>query len=97
MEIPSLVFNVLALLTSGILSWKLTKTFTWEAFKKTGADRKVSRAYKVCSSFTRLFAFRDEELIIFILLTGCPSVTDPTSTFPVLHCRFDRAVDRTTL
>jgi hypothetical protein len=59
-EIPSLVFNVLALLMSGILSWKVTKTFTWEGFKKTGADRKASRAYKVCSSFTRLIAFRDE-------------------------------------
>jgi hypothetical protein len=47
MEIPSLVFNVLALIVSGFLSWRLTKTFNWETFKKTGADRRISRAYKV--------------------------------------------------
>ncbi|KAF9455016.1 hypothetical protein P691DRAFT_770111 [Macrolepiota fuliginosa MF-IS2] len=46
-EISSLTLNVLALLVSGLLSWKLFKLFGWQTFKRVGASLTVNRVYKM--------------------------------------------------
>jgi len=46
-EIPSLVFNIVALLASAVLSWMMTKTFGWQTFKRVGACITISRIYKL--------------------------------------------------
>jgi hypothetical protein len=45
-EIPSLALNILALLVSVILTWKLVQSFGWQTFKRVGASRHISRIYK---------------------------------------------------
>lgn len=46
-EIPSLVLNVIALLISCFLTWKLIKLFGWQTFKRVGASLKINRIYKL--------------------------------------------------
>jgi len=46
-EIPSLVFNAVALLASAVLSWRLMKCFGWQTFKRVGASRSINRMYTV--------------------------------------------------
>lgn len=46
-EIASLVLNVVALLVSAFLSWKLAKLFGWQTFKRVGASITISRVYKL--------------------------------------------------
>ncbi|KAF9523600.1 hypothetical protein CPB83DRAFT_821288 [Crepidotus variabilis] len=46
-EIASLVFNGLALIVSGILTWKLMKSFGWQTFKRVGASLTINRIYKL--------------------------------------------------
>ncbi|KAJ3509801.1 hypothetical protein NLJ89_g5026 [Agrocybe chaxingu] len=45
-EIPSLTFNVLSLLISCFLTWKLVKLFGWQTFKRVGASLTINRVYK---------------------------------------------------
>ncbi|KAF8973685.1 hypothetical protein BDZ97DRAFT_1776283 [Flammula alnicola] len=45
-EIPSLALNVLALLVSSFLTWKLIKLFGWQTFKRVGASLTINRVYK---------------------------------------------------
>lgn len=45
-EIASLVLNVVALLVSSFLSWRLAKLFGWQTFKRVGASITISRVYK---------------------------------------------------
>lgn len=51
-EIPTLAFNALALLISGVLSWKLMKSFGWQTFKRIGASLTISRAYRIILIFS---------------------------------------------
>lgn len=46
-EIPSLTFNVAALLLSCFLSFRLIKLFGWQTFKRVGASRTINRIYKL--------------------------------------------------
>lgn len=46
-EIASLVLNVVALLVSSFLSWRLAKLFGWQTFKRVGASIAISRVYKL--------------------------------------------------
>lgn len=46
-EIASLVLNVVALLVSAFLSWRLAKLFGWQTFKRVGASIAISRVYKL--------------------------------------------------
>ncbi|KAG1754990.1 uncharacterized protein EDB91DRAFT_1042772 [Suillus paluster] len=46
-EIASLVLNIVALLVSAFLSWKLAKLFGWQTFKRVGASITISRVYKL--------------------------------------------------
>lgn len=46
-EIPSLAFNILALLVSSFLSFRLIKLFGWQTFKRVGASRTINRIYKL--------------------------------------------------
>ncbi|KAG1864632.1 hypothetical protein DFJ58DRAFT_724611 [Suillus subalutaceus] len=46
-EIASLVLNVVALLVSSFLSWRLAKLFGWQTFKRVGASITISRVYKL--------------------------------------------------
>lgn len=46
-EIASLVLNVVALLVSAFLSWRLAKLFGWQTFKRVGASITISRVYKL--------------------------------------------------
>ncbi|KAF7784583.1 hypothetical protein Agabi119p4_748 [Agaricus bisporus var. burnettii] len=46
-EAVSLAFNVLALLVSCFLSWRLFKLFGWQTFKRVGASRTINRMYKL--------------------------------------------------
>ncbi|CAE6520374.1 unnamed protein product [Rhizoctonia solani] len=46
-EIPILVLNGVALLSSAYMSWKLLKTFGWLTFKRVGASLEINRMYRV--------------------------------------------------
>jgi len=46
-EIASLVLNIVALLVSAFLSWRLAKLFGWQTFKRVGASITISRVYKL--------------------------------------------------
>jgi hypothetical protein len=51
-EIPSLVFNGLALIVSGVLTWKLGRLFGWQTFKRVGASLTINRIYKLVLSLS---------------------------------------------
>ncbi|ESK98192.1 hypothetical protein Moror_309 [Moniliophthora roreri MCA 2997] len=44
-EFTTLAFNIVALLTSVYLTWKLVKLFGWQTFKRVGASRSIHRMY----------------------------------------------------
>lgn len=46
-EIASLVLNIVALLVSAFLSWRLAKLYGWQTFKRVGASIAISRVYKL--------------------------------------------------
>jgi hypothetical protein len=46
-EYASLALNVAALFVSGVLSWKLFKSFGWQTFKRVGASLTINRIYKL--------------------------------------------------
>ncbi|KAJ6604213.1 hypothetical protein DFH09DRAFT_967420 [Mycena vulgaris] len=46
-EIPTLALNVIALLISCVLTWKLVKLFGWQTFKRVGASLAINRIYKL--------------------------------------------------
>ncbi|KAJ6626849.1 hypothetical protein B0H10DRAFT_1996874 [Mycena sp. CBHHK59/15] len=46
-EIPTLALNVVALLVSCVLTWKLVKLFGWQTFKRVGASLTINRIYKL--------------------------------------------------
>ncbi|QRW27156.1 hypothetical protein RhiXN_01751 [Rhizoctonia solani] len=46
-EIPTLVLNVVVLLSSAYMSWRLLKTFGWLTFKRVGASLEINRMYRV--------------------------------------------------
>jgi hypothetical protein len=46
-EISILALNVLALLISAFLTWRLVKLFGWQTFKRVGASRTINRVYKL--------------------------------------------------
>jgi hypothetical protein len=46
-EIPILALNVLALLISAFLTWRLVKLFGWQTFKRVGASLTINRVYKI--------------------------------------------------
>ncbi|KAG5651226.1 hypothetical protein H0H81_009421 [Sphagnurus paluster] len=46
-EITSLALNIVALLISAFLTWKLIKLFGWQTFKRVGASRTINRVYKI--------------------------------------------------
>jgi len=47
LEIPTLALNVVALLISCVLTWKLVKLFGWQTFKRVGASLTINRVYKL--------------------------------------------------
>ncbi|KAG8716584.1 hypothetical protein FRC09_015538 [Ceratobasidium sp. 395] len=49
-EIPVLVFNVVALIGSAYMSWRLLKTFGWLTFKRVGASFEINRIYRLVLS-----------------------------------------------
>ena len=51
-EIPSAAFNSAALIVSALLTYRLIKTYNWATFKRIGADRKISRVYKIVLSLS---------------------------------------------
>ncbi|KAH9486641.1 hypothetical protein JR316_0000706 [Psilocybe cubensis] len=46
-EIPSLALNVIALIISSFLTWRLIKLFGWQTFKRVGASLTINRIYKL--------------------------------------------------
>lgn len=46
-ELAELILNVLALLLSSWLSWRLVKQFGWQTFKRVGASLSVNHMYKL--------------------------------------------------
>ncbi|KAL1670768.1 hypothetical protein GGF50DRAFT_93743 [Schizophyllum commune] len=46
MEFPSLALNGVALIISGILTWKLIKLYGWQTFKRVGASMQINRIYR---------------------------------------------------
>jgi hypothetical protein len=51
-EIPAAALNGAALLLSAFLTWRLILTYSWATFKRIGANRKVSKAYKLVLTFS---------------------------------------------
>lgn len=45
MEIPLLALNGVALIVSGVLSWKLMKILGWQTYKRVGASRTIKKIY----------------------------------------------------
>ena len=51
-EIPTAAINALALVVCAALTWRLIRTYNWATFKRIGANRKVSKAYKMVLTFS---------------------------------------------
>ncbi|KAJ8703056.1 hypothetical protein PTI98_001712 [Pleurotus ostreatus] len=51
-EVPSLVLNIVALLISVFLTWRLIKLFGWQTFKRVGASLTINRVYKIVLSLS---------------------------------------------
>ncbi|KAJ7293166.1 hypothetical protein C8J57DRAFT_1041078 [Mycena rebaudengoi] len=51
-EIPTLALNIVALLVSIVLTWKLMKLFGWQTFKRVGASLTINRVYKLVLVFS---------------------------------------------
>ena len=51
-EIPAAALNGAALVFSALLTWRLVVTYNWATFKRIGANRKVSKAYKLVLCFS---------------------------------------------
>ncbi|KAG9093933.1 hypothetical protein FRC07_011397, partial [Ceratobasidium sp. 392] len=49
-EIPVLAFNVVVLIGSAYMSWRLLKTFGWLTFKRVGASFEINRIYRLVLS-----------------------------------------------
>jgi len=45
-EVPILALNVVSLLVSCFLTWKLVKLFGWQTFKRVGASLTINRIYR---------------------------------------------------
>jgi hypothetical protein len=45
-ELPSLALNIVGLMISAFLTWKLIKLFGWQTFKRVGASLSINRIYK---------------------------------------------------
>jgi len=64
-EIPSLAFNVVALLVSCFLSFRLIKLFGWQTFKRVGASRSINRVYKLVLTLSTVI-----QLELFFVVTA---------------------------
>jgi hypothetical protein len=51
-EIPALALNVISLLVSAFLSWRVIKVFGWQTFKRIGASRQINKIYKIVLSLS---------------------------------------------
>ncbi|KAH9937396.1 uncharacterized protein B0H18DRAFT_867070 [Fomitopsis serialis] len=65
-EIPSLALNGVALIVSGVLSWRLIKSFGWQTFKRVGASRTINRIYNV----VLLLSISIQVALFFIAVTA---------------------------
>jgi len=65
-EIPSLILNGVALIVSGVLSWRLIKSFGWQTFKRVGASRTINRIYNV----VLLLSIAIQVALFFIAVTA---------------------------
>lgn len=52
LEYPLLALNVLSLLISVFLTWRLVKLFGWQTFKRVGASLRINRIYKLVLSLS---------------------------------------------
>jgi hypothetical protein len=66
-ELTSMAFNILALLISSFLTWKLIKLFGWQTFKRVGASRTINRIYKIVLSFSIIIQLS----LFFMVVTVC--------------------------
>ncbi|KAG8895246.1 hypothetical protein FRB99_000688, partial [Tulasnella sp. 403] len=64
-EISMLVLNVVALVASGLLSWKVVKAFGWATFRRIGADRRINRVYHFVLMMTIFL-----QLSLFFIVTS---------------------------
>jgi len=64
-EIPSLAFNVVALVLSCFLSFRLIKLFGWQTFKRVGASRAINRTYKFILTLSTVI-----QLSLFFVVTA---------------------------
>jgi len=47
MELAGLIINVVAMLISGYLTWKMFQLFGWQTFKRVGASLVINRIYRL--------------------------------------------------
>ncbi|KAF8610059.1 hypothetical protein BDV93DRAFT_462753 [Ceratobasidium sp. AG-I] len=70
-EIPILVLNVLVLIASAYVSWRLLKTFGWLTFKRVGASLDINRMYTTVLSLAIVlqlsFFFMVVSMILWIV------------------------------
>ncbi|KAG8748647.1 hypothetical protein FRC10_000038 [Ceratobasidium sp. 414] len=67
-EIPVLVLNVVALIGSAYMSWRLLKTFGWLTFKRVGASLEINRIYKLVLSLAIVLQLSVFFLVVSIAL-----------------------------
>ncbi|KAI0786109.1 hypothetical protein C8Q75DRAFT_304199 [Abortiporus biennis] len=65
-EIPSLALNIVALLISAFLTWRLIKLFGWQTFKRVGASLTVNRVY----NFVLILSIIIQLCLFFIVVAG---------------------------
>ncbi|PVF94842.1 hypothetical protein CPB86DRAFT_828315 [Serendipita vermifera] len=51
-EIAVLTVNCVSLVATGVMSWRLIKTFGWQTFKRIGASLEINRIYKTVLTFS---------------------------------------------
>jgi len=77
-EIPSLAFNVAALLLSCFLSFRLIKLFGWQTFKRVGACRTINRVYKLVLILSTVI-----QLSLFFVVTAVTLWLDQLYNGPI--------------
>ncbi|KAF8634420.1 hypothetical protein AX15_000871 [Amanita polypyramis BW_CC] len=46
-ELAALILNIVSLVISSFLTWRITKSFGWQTFKRVGASLVISRVYRL--------------------------------------------------
>lgn len=89
-EIPAAALNGAALLLSAFLTYRMIKLYNWATFRRIGANRSISRIYKVHPTTSLCVSSLTSRPIACSVFVGC------FAAFLVLYRRVYGSLDRST-